>query len=447
MIPTTVEAGRVALEDERNALTNAAMTTSPPTMSAGVTGGRSARSARSHRICVDQQHQPQQDNEKPKHPLSPYNLFFQVQRKRIVEGTSDTLGLPISSEDILKVRQEHQMKRGKRIHRKTHGKIGFRDLARFVAQRWKHVDTETRQLLKDHAALEKSDHNKLEEIWKQRSLDVKKIDPLSIGGANHAFSFANNDLWSSRMINEELSRTLDNANSHEQEEPIADSYSNRTHRGSAGGIYSISLLSQESLVLSSSLTHEPTFLDNHDFLQPRYVQGPSEACPCLFHFCAYNIQNQETTCPCPHTLGNCYYHPQYDETNSSSCSRATMCCSGRPCAEDQTKKQPALSTNKEYCSEGKKERHQKGANMLSTGDGINFGLRQEVRRMGGINDSCLDHQRDHDSHPRYGTERIGTTDREGLNNFLEEMRTVFGDGFSNLLRVIGPEEMETIFDD
>ncbi|KAL7580421.1 hypothetical protein ACA910_004443 [Epithemia clementina (nom. ined.)] len=108
----------------------------------------------------------QDEEEKPKHPLSAYNLFFQVQRKRVLEGT-DILGLPMSSEDIRTVREEHQMKRGKRIHRKTHGKIGFRDLARLVAKRWKHVDTDTRQLLKHHAAMEKAEFHTKEEIWKQ----------------------------------------------------------------------------------------------------------------------------------------------------------------------------------------------------------------------------------------------------------------------------------------
>mmetsp|Transcript_6811 Transcript_6811/g.17555 ORF Transcript_6811/g.17555 Transcript_6811/m.17555 type:complete len:265 (+) Transcript_6811:115-909(+) len=102
--------------------------------------------------------------QKPKHPLSAYNLFFQLERKRILNGT-DGLHLPITSEELRTVSIEHKDK-PKRVHRKTHGKIGFRELARTIASRWKKLDRETRQLLEKQAVVEKKEHAILHKSWK-----------------------------------------------------------------------------------------------------------------------------------------------------------------------------------------------------------------------------------------------------------------------------------------
>ncbi|KAL7573326.1 hypothetical protein ACA910_011689 [Epithemia clementina (nom. ined.)] len=100
---------------------------------------------------------------KPKSPLSAYNLFFQLERKRILDGT-DFLGLAITLEDLKHVRDEHKRK-GKRVHRKTHGKISFRELARTVANRWKQLDENTRKLLDQQALEERNEHAKLNKEW------------------------------------------------------------------------------------------------------------------------------------------------------------------------------------------------------------------------------------------------------------------------------------------
>lgn len=54
----------------------------------------------------------------------------------------------------------------KRTHRKTHGKIGFADLARLISSRWKSLDDETRRPYQDQAKVERARYQ--EELGKYR---------------------------------------------------------------------------------------------------------------------------------------------------------------------------------------------------------------------------------------------------------------------------------------
>ena len=74
-----------------------------------------------------------EDKDAPKRPLSSYNLFFLLERKRIIEGT-DQESSPVTREQVRTVAIEHS-KKGRRKHRKTHGKISFKVCIRMKQQR------------------------------------------------------------------------------------------------------------------------------------------------------------------------------------------------------------------------------------------------------------------------------------------------------------------------
>ena len=74
--------------------------------------------------------------EKPKRPLSGYNLFFQDERVRLLE--------------VLPERPD-----GKKP-RRSHGKLGFKDMATIIGQRWRELDAHTKQHYEDLAKEEKA---------------------------------------------------------------------------------------------------------------------------------------------------------------------------------------------------------------------------------------------------------------------------------------------------
>jgi hypothetical protein len=109
---------------------------------------------------------------KPKNPLSSHNLFFQVTRKRILDGT-DKLGLPITPEEVQAVVFAYK-RQPKRKHRKTHGRISFRDLSAAVAQRWKLIRFHDRKVLEDQAKLERQNHQEQLKTW------LNQTNPMSL---------------------------------------------------------------------------------------------------------------------------------------------------------------------------------------------------------------------------------------------------------------------------
>eukprot|EP00522_Entomoneis_paludosa_P011100 CAMPEP_0172439252 /NCGR_PEP_ID=MMETSP1065-20121228/300_1 /TAXON_ID=265537 /ORGANISM="Amphiprora paludosa, Strain CCMP125" /LENGTH=311 /DNA_ID=CAMNT_0013187905 /DNA_START=344 /DNA_END=1279 /DNA_ORIENTATION=- len=116
----------------------------------------------------------QQANIKP--ALNAYNIFFQLERKRILSGQSSKdqeQKYNVCREELREVIAEYKS-RGKRQHRKSHGIIGFQELARLVAKRWKALDPNTKQVFEEQAALEKQEYNKAMKAWKDAQQQQEK---------------------------------------------------------------------------------------------------------------------------------------------------------------------------------------------------------------------------------------------------------------------------------
>lgn len=131
----------------------------------------------------------------PTRPLSAYNYFFSKERERILKEIPDnstTKGdknkndavmpemivtpskessisnLVISTtssyteeDKIRRITAQRQLRaqRKRRPHRKSHGKIGFKDLAKVVAQRWRNLRTEGKKYYRELAKLDMERYN------------------------------------------------------------------------------------------------------------------------------------------------------------------------------------------------------------------------------------------------------------------------------------------------
>ena len=93
-------------------------------------------------------------------------MYFQWERRRILDGT-DHLELRVTPEDVRNLVIAHA-NRGKRAHRKSHGKISFRDLARTIAARWKKIDEAPKAVFDNQAMIEKEKYSRAYKAWKAR---------------------------------------------------------------------------------------------------------------------------------------------------------------------------------------------------------------------------------------------------------------------------------------
>mmetsp|Transcript_6990 Transcript_6990/g.14330 ORF Transcript_6990/g.14330 Transcript_6990/m.14330 type:complete len:191 (-) Transcript_6990:182-754(-) len=105
---------------------------------------------------------PHSNLEKPKRPLTAYNMFFQHERQVLLAS------LPVSIKS----------KRG-------HGKITFADLAKVIGKRWKEADFKTRMLYCERANEEKLRYHKAMDEYRSKKrespIPETSLEPLDVG--------------------------------------------------------------------------------------------------------------------------------------------------------------------------------------------------------------------------------------------------------------------------
>lgn len=115
---------------------------------------------------------------KPNRPLSAYNLYFQKERAIMLGDAAE------------KVDQEPGKKR---VHRKTHGKIGFAEMAKIIGAKWKKLPEEEKEEFVQIAAKKKEQYAIDLEKWREEQKKKAIMNSMGPGPKSKMGRFSVDD--------------------------------------------------------------------------------------------------------------------------------------------------------------------------------------------------------------------------------------------------------------
>lgn len=156
--------------------------TAPSSKTGELTGKASVHKAGATDAKATKKRSWKKPKDKPKRPLSAYNLFFQSERNKIISAPSPGNNSEVSE----KTPSDQALKPGarkRRRHRKSHGKIGFADLAKTIAEKWKKLDSQSKAVFEVKADAEKVRYKRELGIWaKEQEAKKAAVAPVDSSG-------------------------------------------------------------------------------------------------------------------------------------------------------------------------------------------------------------------------------------------------------------------------
>lgn len=127
-------------------------------------------------------------HDKPKRPLSAYNLFFQHEREKIITNSPNMT----FEESMHRIHSAPKPK--KRKHRKSHGMISFAQLARTIANKWKTLDRDQKNLFEVATNNAKARYDVKLDEWtraqEMKTRDDGKESPFELDRGEHVLDVA-----------------------------------------------------------------------------------------------------------------------------------------------------------------------------------------------------------------------------------------------------------------